>query len=115
MKYQNRKALALTCTGLALAGTLVLSACNNKESTPAAAPSNSASAAAAATDDPTAAASASSAAEDMHNGMEADQRQKMDHDNMKMGPGMKHTASPATGPQPTSTSSSASGGAMQDM
>jgi len=112
MIYRNRKALSWTGASLALAGILVLSACDNKESTPAAAPSDTASAAAVSTGDPAAAASASRAADDMHDVMEAEQRQKMDHDNMWMGPGMNHPASPAPSPQPTATNSSMP---MQDM
>jgi hypothetical protein len=115
MNYQNRKALSLTSTSLALVGILALSACDNKETTPAATPSNSASAAASASDDPAAAASASGAAEEMHNRMEDDQRQRMDHDNMRKGPGMNHPASPAPSPQPTGANSSMPAGGMPDM
>ncbi|MBX9645010.1 MAG: hypothetical protein K2W91_13045 [Novosphingobium sp.] len=115
MMHWNHKALSLTGTSLALAGILALSACNSKDSAPAVTSSNSASAATAATDDPAAAASESSAAEAMHNGMEADQRQKMDHDNMRRGPGMNNPAAPTPSPQPTATNSSMSGGGMQDM
>lgn len=115
MTYSNRKTLPWTGIGLALAGALALSACNSKdnETTPAATPSAAASDAATATE--AAGADNSTAADDMHNRMEADQRQKMDHDSMRMGPGMKHPATPAPDAQPTNQSSSMPSGGMQDM
>lgn len=123
MIYRNRKALTWIGTSLTLASAIALSACNSKdkESTPAA--TSSAAAAdtapvaadtAAASEGAAAAASGAPAAEDMHNRMERDWRQKMDHDNMRMGPGMNHPASPAPSPQPTNSGSMPSGG-MQDM
>ncbi|NBW75818.1 MAG: hypothetical protein EBR34_08460 [Sphingomonadaceae bacterium] len=100
---------------MALAGALALSACNSKDdqSTPAATPSAAATNPATGTEGGDAGNSA--AADDMHNRMEADQRQKMDHDSMRMGPGMNHPATPAPDAQPTNQSSSMPSGGMQDM
>lgn len=115
MLYHNRKALPWIGTSLTLAGALALSACNSKgnESTPAATPSTSASDTATASE--AAAASEAPAADDMHNRMERDQRRNMDHDSMRMGPGMNHPVTPTPSQQPTNQSGSMPGGGMQDM
>lgn len=116
MKRWDLKPLSLTGTILTLAGSLALSACDNKESTPsAAAPGTSATAAASATDDPSAAASGTGGADEMHNRMETDHRQRMDHDEMRRGTGMNHPDSTRPSPQPTGTDSPMPGGGMQDM
>jgi len=105
---------------LVVAGTLVLAGCNSKDKgTP---PTSTSSAATNATDsqtssvrDDAAAASATAAAEDMHHRMETDQRQEMDHDSMRMGPGMNHPASPAPSTPPADPGAGMQGGGMKDM
>lgn len=115
MTYRNRKALPWIGISLTLAGALALSACNSKdnESTTAATPSAAVADTATATEG--AAASEAPTADDMHNRMERDWHQKMDHDGMRMGPGMNHPASPTPSPQPTEQNSSMPAGGMQDM
>jgi hypothetical protein len=117
MMYRNRKALPWIGTSLTLAAALALSACNSKdnESTPATTPSNSPAGTATASEDAAAAASGTSAADDMHNRMDREHRQGMDHDKMRMGPGMNQSATPAPGAQPTDQNSSMPSGGMQDM
>lgn len=117
MTYRIRKTLPWIGTTLTLAGALALSACNSKENenTPAATPSTSAADTATATEGAAAAASGAPGADDAHNRMERDQRRDMDHDSMRMGPGMNHPASPAPGPQPTDQNSPMPSGGMQDM
>lgn len=115
MKYWNLKPLSLTGTSLALASIFALSACDNKESTTSAVPSTSATAPASGTDDPSAAASGTGGADEMHNRMETDHRQRMDHDEMRRGPGMNHPDSTRPSPQPTGTDTPMPGGGMQDM
>lgn len=117
MLYRNHRTLSWIGASLTLAGALALSACNSKdnEGTPATAPSAAAADTATATEDDAATASEAAAADDMHNRMERDQRQKMDHDSMRMGPGMNNSASPTPGAQPTSQNSAMPPGGMQDM
>ncbi len=115
MMYRKYKALPWIGTTLTLAGALALSACSSKdnEATPAAAPSTSVADTATSSED--AAASETSAADDMHSRMERDQRQKMDHDSMRMGPGMNQPAAPSPSAQPASQNSAMPSGGMQDM
>jgi outer membrane murein-binding lipoprotein Lpp len=119
MTNWNRKARWMTGS-LVVAGTLVLAGCNSKDK--GTTPTPTSSAATNATDsqtssvrDDAAAASATAAAEDMHNRMETDQRQRMDHDNMRMGPGMNHPASPAPSTPPADPAAGMQGGGMKDM
>jgi uncharacterized protein involved in copper resistance len=117
MMYRNRKALPWIGASLTLAGALALSACNSKdnETTPAATPSAVAADTATATEGAAAAASGTPGADDAHNRMERDQRRDMDHDSMRMGPGMNRPASPTPGPQSTDQNSPMPSGGMQDM
>jgi hypothetical protein len=57
----------------------------------------------------------SAVAEEMHNRMESEQKQKMDHDSMRMGPGMHHPTPASPDPQQQSQNGSMQGGGMKDM
>lgn len=115
----NSRLRTLIGGGTVLLSALALSGCgsNDKASAPVAASSSAADAAAAptATASDDAAAVASAAAEDMHNRMDSNHRQEMDHDSMRMGPGMNHQASPTPSSQPQDQNNGMQSGVMKDM
>ncbi len=115
MKFRNRKAYSFASASLALVSTLALSACDAQVSSPPAGSSTSASPAASATSDPSVAASPTGGADEMHDRMETDHRQGMDHDAMRRGAGTNTPDTTHPSPQPTGTDSPMPSGGMQDM